>query len=136
MDRIARLATIRGTLFGTLEQMYQRLGGRVATTRGVLADQITVAKVMEQQLSEARRSLDQIAGTQDNKMRMVEVNTYYADKYKAQTGLMQLIIVICVGFLIVVILMKREFHSRKIRSGTMLLGGLHHWRFIDRNTPY
>ena len=122
MGRITRLSKIRGALFGTLEQMYQRLGGRVATTRGVLADQITVAKVMEAQLAEAKRSLDQIAGSQDNKMRMVEVNTYYADKYKAQTGLMQLIIMVCLVFLVVVILMKRGFIPGRL--GAILLLGV------------
>ena len=122
LDRVHRLSTIRGALFGTLEQMYQRLGGRVATTRGVLADQITVTKVMEQQLAEAERSLDQVVGAQDNKMRMVEINTYYADKYKAQTGLMQLIIIVALIFLVLVILMKRNIVPANV--GTVLLVGV------------
>ena len=122
LEQVARLSTIRETLFQTLEQMYQRLGGRVATTRGVLADQITVAKVMEQQLLEAKRNLDQMAGTQDGKMRMVEVNTYYADKYRAQTGLMQLVIIVSVIFLAVVILMKRDIMPARL--GAVLLVGV------------
>ena len=128
LDRINRLSMIRGTLFATLEQMYQRLGGRVATTRGVLADQITVAKVMEQQLVEAKRSLDQVVGTQDNKMRMVEVNTYYADKYRAQSGLMQLIIIVVVVFLVLVILLKRKLMPERLGAvlliAVFIIGGL------------
>ena len=128
LDRINRLSMIRSTLFATLEQMYQRLGGRVATTRGVLADQITVAKVMEQQLVEAKRSLGQVVGTQDNKMRMVEVNTFYADKYRAQSGLMQLIIIVVVVFLVLVILMKRKLLPGRLGAvlliGVFIIGGL------------
>ena len=122
LKSINRLSTVRKTLFITLDQIYRQLGSQLGTARGVLADQITVAKVMEQQLSEANRSLDQVVGSQDNKMRMVEINTYYADKYKAQTGLMQLIIVVSVVFLVVVISMKRKWVPAK--AGAIVLVGV------------
>lgn len=112
-----------------------------AKSRSALANQTTVAKVMEQQLSEARQGLSKAAGSQENKMRMVEINNYYSDKYRAQSSLVKLLIVVVVAFLLVIILMKRGFIPRELASvlivGIVLIGvilvGLRYWNISSRD---
>jgi hypothetical protein len=100
----------------------------VATTRGALANQATVYGVMQQQYEQAKIGLGKVEGTQENKMRMVEVNTYYSDKYRAQTSLIKLIIIVCVAFLLVVILMKKNLIPNQVAvvllGGIILIGGI------------
>ena len=96
---------------------------------------------MEEQLNQARQGLDKVAGSQENKMRMVEINTYYSDKYRAQSSLVKLIIVVVVAFLLVVILMKRELIPQEVAVvlivGILLIGGLlvglRYWNISSRD---
>ena len=113
----------------------------MAKSRGVLANQMTVADIMKQQLAQAEIGLDKVAGTQENKMRMVEINTYYSDKYQAQAGLAKLIIVIGVAFLLIVVLMKRDLIPRQLAAvlvtGVLLIGGIlvlmRYWNISSRD---
>ena len=122
-------------------EMIQLAAVAAAKSRGSLANQTTVATVMEEQLNQARKGLDKVAGSQENKMRMVEINTYYSDKYRAQSGLVKLIIVVVVAFLLVVILMKRELIPREVAIvliiGILLIGGLlvglRYWNISSRD---
>ena len=112
-----------------------------AKSRGALANQTTVATMMQEQLSQARQGLDKVAGSQENKMRMVEINTYYSDKYRAQSSLVKLIIVVVVAFLLVIILMKRQLIPQEVAVvliiGILLIGGLlaglRYWNITSRD---
>ena len=121
MAELKRNARVRAALLQTLPGMIQTTAAGVANSRGALANQLTVAEIMNHQLKEAEVGLGKVAGTQDNKMRMVEVNTYYSDQYQAQASLMKLIIIVSVAFLLIVILMKKKLIPTSVAT-TLLVG--------------
>ena len=121
MAELKRNARVRAALLKTLPGMIQTTAAGVANSRGALANQLTVAEIMNHQLKEAEVGLGKVAGTQDNKMRMVEVNTYYSDQYQAQASLMKLIIIVSVAFLLIVILMKKKLIPTSVAT-TLLVG--------------
>ena len=115
-DELQLLQNLRGGLVSFLPTLVQNTAQTVASSRAALANQMTVAEIMNQQVQQAEIGLGKVAGTQNNKMRMVEVNTYYSDRYRAQAGLMKLIIIVCVAFLLIVILMKKDLIRNKLPS--------------------
>jgi hypothetical protein len=121
-------AELQKALVATIPLEMTYAADRVATSRGALANQATVYGVMQQQYEQAKIGLGKVEGTQENKMRMVEVNTYYSDKYRAQTSLIKLIIIVCVAFLLVVILMKKNLIPNQVAvvllGGIILIGGI------------
>ena len=80
VKKINDLSQMRTTMFGQLEDMYRSLQGRVAQSRIDLVDQMTVTGVVEGQLNTAKASLNQLTDNKNQKMRMVEINTYYSQK--------------------------------------------------------
>lgn len=107
--RINSLAKMRVSLFESLDQMYKIMQGRVAQSRVDLVDQITVAKVAEQQMNQAKRSLEILNDEKNEKMRMVEINTYYGDRYRAHTDVMKLVTLFAAIVLILAILRKQTW---------------------------
>jgi hypothetical protein len=117
VKKINELSAMRMTMFQEMDGMYKSLQGRVAQTRIDLVDQLTVTGVMEQELNNAKKNLNLIRSNKDNKMRLVEINTYYASKYKAQAGLMRLVIMVCIPLLILAIVAKKGWIPQNISNG-------------------
>jgi len=119
VKKINELSTMRMTMFQELESMYASMQGRVAQSRIDLVDQMTVTGVMEQELNNAKKNMNLLSATKANKMRMVEINTYYASKYRAQGEFMKLIIMVCAPLLILAICAKKGWIPQNIANGVM-----------------
>lgn len=117
VNKINELSTMRMTMFSELESMFRSTQGRVAQTRIDLVDQLTTTGVMETELNNTKSNLNSLQTNKDNKMRMVEINTYYASKYQAQSGLMKMIIMICIPLLVLAILSKKNIIPPNIANG-------------------
>ena len=96
-------------MFGSLRNLYQNSQENVNKLRTDLADKMIVAKVMEEQLNMLKSSINVNNDDRNNKLRMVEINTYYGKRYQAHTSLMKLVIVMCLSVLFISVLTKRDF---------------------------
>jgi hypothetical protein len=114
VKKINELSTMRMTMFQELDGMYRSMQGRVAQSRIDLVDQLTVTGVMEKELNNAKKNLNLVQANKNNKMRLVEINTYYASKYKAQADLMKMVIMICIPLLILAIVAKKGLIPQNI----------------------
>ena len=119
VKKINELSTMRMTMFQELDAMYKSMQGRVAQSRIDLVDQMTVTGVMEQELNNAKKNMNLLSATKANKMRMVEINTYYASKYRAQGEFMKLIIMVCAPLLLVAICAKKGWIPEGIAKGVI-----------------
>jgi hypothetical protein len=105
--RINNISATRVSLFNSLKSMYETAQNNVVNTRNLLEDKMIVSKVMENELSNLDNNINDISDAKANKLRMVEINTYFGKRYQAHTDIMKLIISMCSAALIVVILMKK-----------------------------
>lgn len=121
MNQIHRLANERAELFKTLLNIYANVQRDVSETRSDLVDQLTVVGVVEQELTNARNNLDALGGAKNNKNRMALINTYYGKRYQAHTGIMKMIIMICVPLLILAIVGKKGFIGENITRPLALI---------------
>ena len=128
VDKINELSQLRILLFKELTNMYELMQTNVANTRVDLVDQMTVVGVVEQQLNAAKASMNELKATQQGKMRMVEINTYYGKQYAAHTGFMKLIIMVCIPLLILAILRKKNIIPDNIANilimVVLVIGGI------------
>jgi hypothetical protein len=137
--KINELSKMRMSLFEEIDKMYKGLQGRVSQSRIDLTNQLTVSGVMEQELNKAKRDLNLLQANKDNKMRLVEINTYYSNKYQAQTGLMKLIILVCIPLLVLAILAKKQLLPPRVSTiliwAVLIIGGILIIRkFLDINS--
>jgi len=136
VNRINQLSDVRMTLYKSLNYTYQSLQKTVNTSRSELVQLLTVVSIVEDELNSAKIQLNHLYGIKNNKMRMVEINTYYGKRYRAQSGIMKLIIFICVLLLVVSILRKKSLITDSISNilfGIIITLGIFFiiWRILD-----
>ena len=126
------------SLYNSLNYTYKSLQKNVNNTRKELVDLLTVVSIVEEDLNNAKAQLNQLYDMKNNKMRMVQINTYYGKQYKAQAGLMKLCIFVGVLLLIVAILRKSilpESIANVLLGIVLALGGffiIRKWLDISR----
>jgi hypothetical protein len=109
IKRINDLSATRIQLFNSLRNLYQDSQYNVNRLRKEVGDKIIVAKVMEQELNNLKTNYHTLKDDKNNKLRMVEINTYFGKRYQAHTSLMKMVIIICLILLVINIFAKRGF---------------------------
>lgn len=84
-----RLTKTRIELFNSLKSQYSR---DVAESTGELEDQLATLHIVENELGHAKQRLHKMNQEYIDKMRMVEISTFFSDKYKSYNDLFKLII--------------------------------------------
>lgn len=121
VKQINDLSTTRINLFNTLNDLYQFAQDNVAENRTELVDKMTVAKVMETQLNNMKQMLNELQQVKNNKLRMVQINTYYGKQYQGQTELMKLIIKLCIVIIILISLSKMSIFPPALINSLIFL---------------
>jgi len=121
INKINDLSKTRINLFNSLKEMYQYAQDNVNENRNELVDKMVVAKVMESQLNNMKQMMNELDQVKDNKLRMVQINTYYGKQYQSQTDLMKFIVLLCVIILIIIFLAKRSIISPGLSSLLMTI---------------
>ena len=128
LNRINDLSDARISMFKALDHIYNSMQKGVSNSRIDLVDQMTLVKVVEDQLTKAKKSIDKLRNRNDTKMRMVQINTYYGKHYEAHTELMKIIIIISIPLLILFILKNKGLLPEKISNYvigiTMAIGAI------------
>ena len=108
---------MRIALFKNMTQMYGNMQNNVSNSRTDLVDQMTVVGVVEEELNNSKANLNKLTNAKNNKVRMVEINTYYSKRYSAHAGVMKLLILICLPLLILAILKKKKLVPGNVATG-------------------
>lgn len=121
IDKINNLSNTRVNMFNSLSDLYTTSENEVSKSRKELMDKIVVAKVMENQLNNMKSIMNEVQDIKNNKLRMVEINTYYGKRYQAHTDLMKLIIKVCIVLFILIVINKRQLLPNSIVNPLMLI---------------
>ena len=107
VTQINSIADARLAMFNTISANADLVQSSVAESRVDLVSQMTLYGVIEDQLNKSKAQLDTLSNRNDTKLRMVQINTYYGQRYEAQSNLMKLLIICCLPILIIFILKKK-----------------------------
>lgn len=119
--RINDLSSTRIGLYDTLKEIYNYTQNNVADSRNELTDKVLVTKVMESELNNLKADMNAFVDAKQNKLRMVQINTYYGKRYRAHTNAMKLIIKVCALVLVIMFLVKKEYIPSKVGAGLAML---------------
>jgi len=116
VNNINNIADSRIALFQSISANADVLQTGVSQSRIDLVAQMTLLQAVEDQLNQAKAKIQQLQATNDTKMRMVQINTYYGQRYEAQSSLMKKIILICIPILVIFILKKKSIIPETISN--------------------
>ena len=104
IDQMNQISQMRINLYSNLKNMNSSYNQNVRTSRNTLDEQLVAIDIIEDELNNAKRRLKLLEIDKYNKLRMVEINTYYSKKYDAYASLMKTIVYFCIPVLILVFL--------------------------------
>ena len=116
INKINELSTMRMNLYMSMKDMYLFLQTNVSDTRNNLVNDLTNVGVVEGELNNAKTQLKVLEKERYDKLRMVEINTYYSDRYQAHTNVMKLVIFTCIPILIIALLANKELIPSSVSS--------------------
>jgi len=98
--KINEISLMRLNLYGSIKDLLDTYKQNMNDSSNTLAQQIIAVKIMENQLDNAKKTLNDIDDEKATKIRLAEINTYYGKQYGAHTSFMKLIIIFCIPIFI------------------------------------
>jgi hypothetical protein len=104
VEKMNQLSNMRINLYQTLSGVNSFFQNALSSSVGTLREQTVAIGIVENELNQAKRRLEVLESERNNKIRLVEINDYYGDKYAEHSQLMKIIIFTLVPVIILAIL--------------------------------
>ena len=92
VEKMNQLSNMRINLYQTLSGVNNYFQNALNTSVGSLKQQVVAIGIVESELNKAKRHLQILEEEKNNKIRLVQINSYYGDKYAEHSELMKIII--------------------------------------------
>lgn len=107
INRINELSSMRIELFNKLKNNYSSVSDELRNDRNSLADQITMAGVVEHELNQLKKNIDSLKQDKNNKLRLVEIGEYQYKRYEAHSNIMRVFAIVAFVILVSSVLLQR-----------------------------
>jgi hypothetical protein len=108
IDKISQLSTMRVNLYKTLSGMNVFFQGALESSSEILQSQTAAISIVENELNQAKERLDVLEVEKNNKIRLVEINDYYSDRYAEHSKLMKIFVITLIPIIILAILKNKD----------------------------
>lgn len=120
INKINEISQMRINLYANLRNSYAFYQNSVITSRHTMDEQGAAVSIVENELNTAKERLKSLQDDQYNKLRYVEINTYYSKRYNDHASIMKIIIFICIPIIILSILANKGIIPSNI-SGALTI---------------
>jgi hypothetical protein len=108
VSKMNQISNMRINLYKTLSGVNNYYGNALSSSIGTLKEQTAAIAIVENELNRAKQRLQILEEEKNNKIRLVEINDYYGDKYNEHAGLMKIIIFTLIPITILAILNSKS----------------------------
>lgn len=122
LNEINSLTDLRVNLITELKNQYNLLKTNVAETNNDIKDEMTSIDVIEQQLDEKKSQLNKMKNIETNKLRMSEINNYYAERNRYVSSIYYIIVLTLVALCLVLIAKRFIFFIPSVVFNVVLSG--------------
>jgi hypothetical protein len=141
MNELLQLSTIKGNLYKTINNLYDTYKNQLGTTTQAVADQMTSIIFVENELSEMSIKMQKLYDDNNSKIRLIEINRYYGEKYDDHAGFMKYLIIFTIFYLLIYFLKKKYIINENVYSIlqfiiifiAIIIMGRYFYRMVFRN---
>jgi hypothetical protein len=108
IEKMNQLSNMRVNLYQTLSGVNNYFENALNTSIGTLKEQVVAINIVENELNRAKKRLEILEEEKNNKIRLVEINSYFGDKYAEHSQLMKIVIFTLIPFIVLTILNKKS----------------------------
>jgi hypothetical protein len=132
IEKMNQLSNMRLSLYQTLSGVNNYFENALNTSIGSLKEQVVAISIVEKELNRSKKRLEILEEEKNNKIRLVEINTYFGDKYAEHSTLMKIIIFTLIPVIILAFLNNKGILPNAIYYGLLgvvsLIGGFFFWK--------
>jgi len=114
IKQINQLSQMRSNLYTFLNNNSLNTLQNLAASNKLLSQQAQTVMIVENELNDAKNQLLGMQKDKYSKLRMVEINTYYGDRYADHSSFMKSIVIICVVIILITIIFNKGFLPSQI----------------------
>ena len=85
INKINEISQMRLNIYSGMQDIYSYYQQNVSSSRNTLGQEVSAIDIIENELNQAKKKLNLIQDEKSNKLRLVEINTYYGKRYNAHT---------------------------------------------------
>jgi hypothetical protein len=134
IEKINNISSIRVNLYKTLNGVNSFFQSSLANSKGTLTEQTAAISIVEKELNTSKKRLKILEEERNNKIRLVEINDYYGQKYAEHSDLMKIIVIMLIPILILAILNNKGLLPTKIYyiliAIISLIGAVFIWKSV------
>jgi hypothetical protein len=134
VEKINNISKMRINLYQTLNGVNSFFSNALSNSKGTLTEQTAAIDIVEKELNSSKKRLAVLEEEKNNKIRLVEINDYYGQKYAEHSDLMKIIIYMLIPILILAILFNKGILPGKIYFGLIviiaIIGGVFMWKTL------
>lgn len=131
INKINNLSKMRINLYQTINGMNSYFQTALYNSRGTLDQQAAAIQIVENELNKSKKRLRTLQDDKNNKLRLVEINEYYGDKYAEHSLLMKIIIFTLIPIIILTIIFNMGILPNIIYYGLIviisIIAGIFFW---------
>lgn len=131
VEKMNQLSNMRVNLYKTLSGVNNYFDNALNTSISTLKEQAIAIQIVESELNKSKKRLELLEEEKNNKIRLVEINTYFGDKYAEHSQLMKIIIFTLVPIIILAFFNNKGLLPNVIYYGLLviiaLIGGYFFW---------
>jgi hypothetical protein len=104
VQQMNQISNMRINLYQTLSGINNYYSSALNSSIGTLKEQTVAISIVENELNKSKKRLEILEAEKNNKVRLVEINDYYGEKYAEHATLMKIIIFTLIPIIILAIL--------------------------------
>jgi hypothetical protein len=120
INKINDISNMRINFYHTLNDVNSYFQTALTNSQGTLQEQATAIGIVETELNEAKTELSLLEEEKNNKIRLIEINNFYSDKYADHTTLMKYIMFMLIPIIICLILLNKNIISTNVFYGLLI----------------
>jgi len=127
INKINEISQMRMNMYASMKDMYAYYQQNVSASRSTLGQEVAAINVLENELNDSKIKMNLIEDQKYNKLRLVEINTYYGKRYNAHSLLMKMIVIMCIPIIILAVLANSGILPPKLYmflTGIILIIGI------------
>ncbi len=127
IDKINQISQMRMNMYSSMKEMYANYQQGVSTSKSTLEQQMVAIDILEDELNNAKRRMNLLEDQKYNKLRLIQINTYYGKRYQAHIQILKVIVIMCIPLIILAVLANKGILPANIYvflSGLVIVIGL------------
>jgi hypothetical protein len=135
IQKMNQLSNMRVNLYKTVGSVNNYFQNALTSSQGTLQEQTAAISIIEEELNKSKQRLEMLQEDKNNKIRLVEINEYYGNKYAEHGVLMKIIIFTLVPVIILAVLNNKGILPAKIYYALLVIvsviGAIFFWKTIS-----